>query len=283
MEPIANTTGYPLSYFANAAPFDRLLARFARYQRPLELETLKNPELREKQTSEPSAVPPWAHRVWLTRFSSMKLDAGPGREKSTHATALTGGYEYSLEFATDTQVRILLDHPRGVIALFGNRVEETQGVGSAGRIKRTTLAEKTWASKPRPAVETPAATDRAILSLRLRTDHRGRVNRVQVQGDVQFQLPRGLVSAVVKKNDKWLPAVVREVVVPLGEAQIQLERGEPPQLSQPLEFDADTIVRIGKTKVIARLGRLNLTGSTTHPKISFEQIELMTRRAFQDD
>ena len=235
--------GYPLSYFATTKPFDKLFLRLARYQDAITAAQVINAQSMSGVTSGEAKLPSWLNNVWLTQFRSQKI-------KKQNQPDNESEYEYLLEFSTDTQVRVLLEEPRGVIALFGRKRSNSIPI--------------------RPE-------NRATMQIRLKVDSRGIVTRLSIQGELKFQLPRGLVSPLVHQGDKWVPASTKNVVVALNDETIFLERGKAPKLSQPLEFAQSTIARIGKTNFIARLGQIDISGDHSKPKLQFKGIELITR------
>ncbi len=282
---IDDTEGYPLTYFVTTKPFDSLFAKLSRYQETRDSRDSHSGQEwccckckdHQAATDEPAALPEWVHHVRLTKFIARET-TNPGITRpdllSRHKPPAKGlnkkdvspsGFEYLLEFSTDMDVRILLAQPICTVAVFGPPRE----------------ASTPWKN---PSIRSVAdresghrSTPRGKLSIRMVLEKTaGRLIALDIKGDVRFQLPRGLVSLVSRVDDRWVATDEPTVNIPLGDSTIFLRRGERPRLSHPLTFGHDTIVRIGKSNVVARLGKLDLGGTARRPKLRFHDVDLRT-------
>ncbi len=243
--------GYPLSHFANTKPFsvffkmlDKQNGLSAKHENQ-SLDKNKKESKYLEHTTEP-CIPDWAKNVRLVTFQSKKL------EKNKH-----NDYEYLLEFTTTREVKILLNEPKGTIAIFGYNTNTPMK-------KLTTQNDQ---EKPQSL---------SHLSLRLILDgSNGAVKQTFINGDLRFQLPRGLVRPVKMRNGYWVEATPKALIVKLGASIINLTRGSRPKLSQPLYLPSNTIVRIGKMPLVVRLGKIDLGGTASHPKLQFLDTQLV--------
>lgn len=275
--------GLPLSYFAHTKPFDSLFARIAAQYGMSSAGDSANVRYDPKQGRRPTVatralrLPEWVHHVRLTKFTTrflpeiVDIQIGPdATRKPPRKEKPASGYEYLLEFSTDRDVRILLNQPMCTIAVFGPPGTRS-GKDPAGK------KPKFRDDLPIRGLRGEQSPREAVMSIRMILERNaGRLMELDIKGDLRFQLPRGLVSLLSRAGNKWVAAGNSVVSVPLDDATIYVKRGRRPRLSRPLDFAPETIVRIGRSTVVARLGKLAIGGSAKHPKLRFDDIDIIT-------
>jgi len=230
---MATPDGYPLSYFAGTEPFSSLFRKIVHQK-------LKH--LPENERLAQSALPEWFQHIRLTQF------------KANPPSDVKEDYEYKIEFSVWKKVRVLLDEPKGTIAIID--VYKNGDDISPGKLNL-----------------------RFVLEKRSR-----RIRKLDIEGDVQFQLPRGLVRPVhLNELGKWVDSGKDErggprfVIVPLGAARISLAREVIPKFSQPLKLPRNTIARIGRSGMVAKLGSIDIAGRREKPELRFQGLEIVFR------
>jgi hypothetical protein len=156
-----------------------------------------------------------------------------------------GPYEHIVEFTATKMIAISLPEPKGTIALFGKEVKKDE---PPPRLRLRFIVEAKY----------------------------GHLDRLEISGAVRFQLPHSLVRPVFERDGRWVAALKRHVVLPLGGSTLTLRRGARPKLSAPLAAPA-VAVQLARTGLVVSLASavVDIAGSPARPKLQFQKVRLV--------
>lgn len=179
----------------------------------------------------------WFENIYLSKFNAYNNCKCVKQRK-------VGYFIYELGFSFTKQIKILLKEPKGIVASIG---KESKKINNREKLNLTFFLD----------CET------------------GNISQILIKGDIIFHLPHFIVKPCKEDGIRNWTEQNHNIAIPLGGSTIILKKGKCPVLTDDLVFPNKTIAKIGRSKYVVHLERLNISGDYNNPKVQFIDTKLI--------